>query len=131
MSYDAESNASLDQTIQKLGFSSGDAAQECSRTKALEFVREAAAYISDQLDRTLDPTALTLQEFKAVTDLAACGIWLHMTGQSNVGWTATIGNIQFSGAPSKVFQVEQMLKWVEDFVIKNKEIEFTVGVSTY
>ena len=128
MTHDATSEQNVVDCLDRLGFNSG----ECSVTRTQTFIKEAAAYLADEVDHALDPEALVnLSELMAILDFAAIGVWLKVTGKSNVGWTARIGSIQFSGAPSKVYQVERLQKNVTRFIEIHEETAFRVAEANY
>lgn len=91
------------------------------------FINESAAYLSGEIDRTLDPANCTEDEARAIANLAAIYCWLKVTGVSAVGWTATLGEITFSGAPQKVAQLQFLQKEVQMWI--NREKEPYVGVA--
>jgi len=91
------------------------------------FINESAAYLSSEINRTLDPASCTEDEARAIANLAAIYCWLKVTGVSAVGWTANLGELTFSGAPQKVAQLQFLQKEVQMWI--NREKEPYVGVA--
>lgn len=98
------------------------------------FIGEAAAWLSDQINDTLDVEDCSEAEANAIANLAAIYCYCKITGVSSTGWTANLGQLSFSGPAEKVVQLEFLKKQVSDFVEHRKvfpddsdDVPFVVG----
>jgi hypothetical protein len=83
---------------------------------------EAAAFLSAEIGRTLDPSNCTEEEANTIANLAAIYCYLKVTGVSAVGWTANLGALTFSGAQDKIAQLEFLKSHVQAFIQRNRPL---------
>lgn len=100
-------------------------------TQTLKFRDEAAAWLSNQIGETLDPTACTESEANAIKNLAALYCFCYVTGGEAAGFTFNLGDVAISEASQKQFAFYK--EQVDLFVQKEKaaeDIPFVVGEDT-
>ena len=100
----------------------GLTATEISDAEVQVFIDEAAGYLSNQTGLSLDANDCSEDQAKAIADLAAIYCYLKVTGVSAVGWTATLGELTFSGPSEKIAQLEVLRRQVEDWIRRNRKV---------
>ena len=92
-------SVSADQVRKRLGLTAEDIKDE----DVMAFVTEAAAWLGDEIGRTLDYTSCTESEANAIRNLAAIYCYCHVSGGVAVGLT--------SASETCMFQREQQSKF--------------------
>jgi hypothetical protein len=112
-------NVTTDDVRRRLKIPEGD----IEDPDVMEFIEDAAAWISDQISGEIDPKDCTKSERNAIANLAAIYCYCSITGISSTGWTANLGSLSFSGPSEKIAQLEFLKKQVADFIAKRQETE--------
>lgn len=114
---------SADQVRKRLGLTAEDIKHE----DVMAFVTEAAAWLSDEIDRTLDYTSCTESEANAIRNLAAIYCYCHVSGGVAVGLNFSVGDLHVSEAAAK--QIHFLKEQAERFI--TRETTFAPVVSEY
>jgi len=109
-------------TVDRVRLRLGLTSKEIADAEVQTFIDEAAGYLSGQTGLKLDPKNCAEDQAKAIADLAAIYCWLKVTGISAVGWTATLGEITFSGPAERVVQLEVFRRQVQAWIERNRKI---------
>lgn len=110
-----------DEVRKRLGLASDD----ISDNDVLAFVDEVAAFLSDEIGRTLDDQNCTESEANAIRNLAAIYCYCHVTGGSTVGLSFTLGNLSVS--ESSVKQIDFLKEQVKRFINREKRFAPVLG----
>ncbi|MFQ6064132.1 MAG: hypothetical protein ACE5L6_01515 [Candidatus Bathyarchaeia archaeon] len=108
-----------DEVRKRLGLTSDD----ISDNDVMAFVDEVAAFLSDEIGRTLDDQDCTEGEANAIRNLATIYCYCHITGGSAVGLSFSLGDLSVSetSAPmEKRAQVQFLLQQVERFIKRER-----------
>lgn len=111
-------SVSADKVRKRLGFSMSDVSDEDVNA----YVEEAAAWLSGEISRELNPSDCTLEEANAIANLAAIYCYCHVTGVASSGWTVNLGQLNFTGTPQRIAQLEFLRSQVFSFVDRNKSM---------
>lgn len=120
-------------TAGRVGLTVGTGTSQIEAESVNQYLLEAATWLSDQIDDTIDHKSCDEYEAEAVRNLAAIKCYYHVTGTSSTGWTANIGPITFSGAPDKVAMLKDLWALVNAFIKKHKasQYPFRAGEAEY
>lgn len=116
-------SVSADQVRKRLGLSAEDIKDE----DVMAFVAEVAAWLSDEIGRTLDYTSCTESEANAIRNLAAIYCYCHASGGIAVGLNFSVGDLHVSEAATK--QIDFLKKQIERFI--TRETTFPPVASEY
>lgn len=116
-------SVSADQVRKRLGLTSADISDD----DVLAFAAEAAAWLSDEISRTLDYTSCTESEANAIRNLAAIYCYCHVSGGVAVGLNFSVGDLHVSEAAAK--QIQFLKGQVERFI--SRETAFAPVVGEY
>ena len=105
-------SVSANQVKKRLGLT----AEGIKDDDVIAFVTEAAAWLSDEIGRTLDYTSCTESEANAIRNLAAIYCYCHVSGGVAVGLNFRVGDLSVSEAASK--QVQFLKEQVERFIAR-------------
>ena len=105
-------SVSADQVRKRLGLSAEDINDE----DVIAFVAEAAAWLSDEIGRTLDYASCTESEANAIRNLAAIYCYCHVSGGVAVGLNFSLGDLHVSDAATK--QIQFLKEQVERFIAR-------------
>ena len=114
-------SVSADQVRKRLGLTIEDIKDE----DVMAFVIEAAAWLSDEIGRTLDYTSCTESEANAIRNLAAIYCYCHVSGGVAVGLSFSVGDLHVSEAAAK--QIEFLKQQVERFIARETAFAPVVG----
>lgn len=115
-----------DEVRKRLGLTSDD----ISDNDVMAFVDEVAAFLSDEIGRTLDVQDSTESEANAIRNLAAIYCYCHITGGSAVGLSFSLGDLSVSesSAPmSQQAQVQFLKEQVERFIKRERRFAPVLG----
>jgi hypothetical protein len=104
---------------------------EAETVETAQYVTEAAAWLSDQVGRTINKASCTEAEAEAIRNLAAIKAYFDVTGISSTGWTANLGGLTFSGAPDKIAMINDLWKLIKEFIKVNRSTAFKTGEAEY
>ena len=107
-------SVTADQIRKRLGLTIADISDE----DVLAFRDEAAAFLSEEIDRTLDSTSCTEAEANAIRNLAAIYCYCKVSGGSAVGLDFSVGDLRVS--PNAGKQLEFLKEQVERFIVREK-----------
>ena len=105
-------SVSADQVRKRLGLTVEDVKDE----DVMAFVAEVAAFLSEEIGRTLDYTSCTESEANAIRNLAAIYCYCYVSGGVAVGLNFSVGDMHVSEAPAK--QIEFLKQQVERFITR-------------
>jgi len=103
-------SVTADHVRKRLGLTPADIKDE----DVMAFVVEAAAWLSSEIDRTLNHTDCTEAEANAIRNLAAIYCYCYVTGGVAVGLDFSIGDLRVSEATAK--QIAILKEQVERFI---------------
>jgi len=107
-------SVTADQIRKRLGLASADISDE----DVLAFRDEAAAFLSEEIGRTLNAESCTDAEANAIRNLAAIYCYCKVTGGSAVGLDFSIGDLRVS--PNVGKELEFLREQVERFIVRQK-----------
>ena len=117
----ANDGVSADQVRKRLGLSEADIEDE----DVMAFVAEVAAWLSDEIGRSLDYTSCTESEANAIRNLAAIYCYCHVSGGVAVGLDFSVGDLRVSEAAAK--QIQFLKEQVERFIARETCFAPVVG----
>jgi len=109
-------SVTADQIRKRLGLTPADVSDE----DTLTFRDEAAAFLSEEVGKTLDAEDCTEAEANAIRNLAAIYCYCKVSGGSAVGLDFTIGDLRVS--PDAGRQLEFLRDQVERFITRQKRL---------
>jgi hypothetical protein len=109
-------SVTADQIRKRLGLTPADISDE----DALTFRDEAAAFLSEEIGKTLDAEDCTEAEANAIRNLAAIYCYCKVSGGSAIGLDFTIGDLRVSSDAGK--QLEFLRDQVERFIARQKRL---------
>jgi hypothetical protein len=104
----------VDQIRKRLGLTAADISDE----DVSAFRDEAAAFLSEEIGKTLDASNCTEAEANAIRNLAAIYCYCRVSGGSAVGLDFTIGDLRVS--PNAGKQLDFLKEQVERFIAREK-----------
>jgi hypothetical protein len=107
-------SVTTDQIRKRLGLTTADISEE----DVLTFRDEAAAFLSEEIGKTLNAEDCTETEANAIRNLAAIYCYCKVSGGSAVGLDFTIGDLHVSPDAGK--QLEFLREQVEQFITRQK-----------
>lgn len=99
---------------------------DISDVQTQKFRDEAAAWLSGEIDETLDHADCTEEEANAIRNLAALYCFCWVNGGSAVGLSFSLGDINIGEGGGKQFDFYK--EQVERYIARKTEIAFIVGV---
>jgi len=105
-------NVTADHVRKRLGLTPADIKDE----DVMAFVAEAAAWLSSEIDRTLNYSDCTEAEANAIRNLAAIYCYCYVTGGVAVGLDFSVGDLRVSEATTK--QIAFLKEQVERFITR-------------
>jgi len=117
---------SIEQVRRKLGLTSSD----ITDTDVTAFIDEATAFLSDEINKTLNQNDCTKSEANAIAMLAAVYSYCKVTGGSAVGLSYSVGQLSVREdiSPAQMAgRVGLLMQQVERFIEKNRVITFLRG----
>jgi hypothetical protein len=109
-------SVTADQIRKRLGLTQADISDE----DVLAFRDEAAAFLSEEIGKTLNAEDCTEAEANAIRNLAAIYCYCKVSGGSAVGLDFTIGDLRVS--PDAGRQLEFLRDQVERFIARQKRL---------
>jgi len=109
-------SVTADQIRKRLGLTPADISDE----DALAFRDEAAAFLSEEIGKTLDAEDCTEAEANAIRNLAAIYCYCKVSGGSAIGLDFAIGDLRVSPDAGK--QLEFLRDQVERFIARQKRL---------
>ena len=109
-------NVTADQVRKRLGLTPADIKDE----DIMAFVAEATAWLSNEIDKTINYADCTETEANAIRNLAAIYCYCYVTGGIAVGLDFSLGDLRISEATAK--QIAFLKEQVERFI--NREAAF-------
>jgi hypothetical protein len=109
-------SVTADQIRKRLGLTVTDISDE----DVLAFRDEAAAFLSEEIGKTLNAEDCAEAEANAIRNLAAIYCYCKITGGSAVGLDFTIGDLRVSADTGK--QLEFLREHVERFITRQKRL---------
>ena len=103
-----------DQIRKRLGLTPADISDE----DVLAFRDEAAAFLSEEIGKTLNAEDCTETEANSIRNLAAIYCYCKVSGGSAVGLDFTVGDLHVSSDAGK--QLEFLREQVERFIARQK-----------
>jgi len=103
-------SVTADHVRKRLGLTSADIKDE----DVMAFVTEAAAWLSNEIDKTLNHADCTEAEANAIRNLAAIYCYCYVTGGVAVGLDFSVGDLHISEAAAK--QIAFLKEQVERFI---------------
>jgi len=103
-------NVTADQVRKRLGLTPADIKDE----DVMAFVAEATAWLSSEIDKTINYADCTEAEANAIRNLAAIYCYCYVTGGVAVGLDFSLGDLKVSEATTK--QVAFLKEQVERFI---------------
>ena len=119
----ANDSVSADQVRKRLKLTAAD----ISDKDVMAFVAEVAAWLSDEIGRSVDYTSCSESEANAIRNLAAIYCYCHVSGGVAVGLDFSVGDLRVSEAAAK--QIEFLKEQVERFI--SRETAFAPVVGEY
>ncbi|RLC80970.1 MAG: hypothetical protein DRI61_04635 [Chloroflexi bacterium] len=107
-------SVTADQIRKRLGLTAADISDE----DVLAFRDEAAAWLSEEIDKTLNAEDCTEAEANAIRNLAAIYCYCKVSGGSAVGLDFSVGDLRVS--PNAGKQLEFLKGQVERFIARHK-----------
>ncbi len=107
-------SVTADQIRKRLGLTAADISDE----DVLAFRDEAAAWLSEEIGKTLDTEDCTEAEANAIRNLAAIYCYCKVSGGSAVGLDFSIGDLRVS--PNAGKQLEFLKQQVERFIARHR-----------
>jgi hypothetical protein len=106
-------NVTVDQVRRRVGLTSADIGDE----DVLTFINEAAAFLGDEISRTLDPNNCSEAEANAIRNLAAIYCYVQATGGVATGLNFSVGDLRVDEKlPNKITQLNFLKEQVESFI---------------
>jgi len=103
-------SVTADHVRKRLGLTNADIKDE----DVMAFVAEAAAWLSNEIGRTLNYADCTEAEANAIRNLAAIYCYCYVTGGVAVGLDFSLGDLRVSEASTK--QIQFLKEQVERFI---------------
>jgi len=107
-------SVTADQVRKRLGLTVADISDE----DVLAFREEAAAFLSEEIGKTLDAASCTEAEANAIRNLAAIYCYCKVSGGSAVGLDFSVGDLRVSPDAGK--QLEFLREQVERYISRQK-----------
>ena len=107
-------SVTANQIRKRLGLTVADISDE----DVLAFRDEAAAFLSEEIGKTLDSSNCTEAEANAIRNLAAIYSYCKVSGGSAVGLDFSVGDLRVS--PNAGKQLEFLREQVERFIAREK-----------
>ncbi len=111
-------SVTTDQVRKRLGLTIADISDE----DVLAFKEEAAAFLSEEIGKTLDAANCTEAEANAIRNLTAIYCYCKVSGGSAVGLDFSVGDLRVSEVRSETAtkQLDFLKEQVERFIAREK-----------
>jgi hypothetical protein len=113
-------SVTAEQIRKRLGLTEADISDE----DVLAFRDEATAWLSEEIDKQLDPSNCTEVEANAIRNLAAIYVYCKVSGGSAVGLDFSVGDLRITSSSGK--QLEFLKEQVERFIARQKRFGITL-----